>query len=623
MAIVIPSPAPYTTPGEKRVGRLLSRLPEDWIVYYEPKIRRMSAHLHPDFVILAPAHGLLVLEVKDWSLWSICSINPHKFILRKGDQLYKHTSPLEQVTGYWRAIKDACRNERFGRELMAQDGSFEGQLCFPVGAAVVFPEVSAKAVQKSQHSPAWKSIFTATNSILADRLQEWETLDEAQFAEALRPMFQPFQMKREFTARQIDALRWVLFPETHMGVVLGEKPENRSEVLAVLDAKQEQYARSLGAGHRILFGVAGSGKTVLLMARARWLAHQQPRRRCLLLCYNKALAAWLAGRLADCPSVEVKHFDGWAKSLCITRQSNEQDADFGGRLLAHLEQQGQAARTLDAVLIDEAQDFEPSWFRCVLAATADPEQGDLVIVADGCQSLYKRGAVSWKALGIRAQGRSISARYDLNRNYRNTPAIAALASHFGTDRPADDGVAACRVSPRRCRRIGTSVPALVEAVDHGRQCDAALEIVGRWLSGQYRGGKMRPEEIGILYPRLTGGTRAELERLISGLSKLAPTRWLSDRRDHRSHEAVNDAAIKVQTIHSAKGLQYRAVILLWTDLLETVDGETNVERLLYVGITRAESELVMLGTGGRGVSGELRQHCERREYPFPPSRAVA
>jgi len=37
--------------------------------------------------------------------------------------------------------------------------------------------------------------------------------------------------------------------------------------------------------------------------------------------------------------------------------------------------------------IDEAQDFDPSWFRCTLAALAEPYDGDLIIVGDGSQGL--------------------------------------------------------------------------------------------------------------------------------------------------------------------------------------------------------------------------------------------
>lgn len=40
----------------------------------------------------------------------------------------------------------------------------------------------------------------------------------------------------------------------------------------VMDLQQEQLARSLGNGHRVIHGVAGSGKTMILSYRAEYLA---------------------------------------------------------------------------------------------------------------------------------------------------------------------------------------------------------------------------------------------------------------------------------------------------------------------------------------------------------------
>jgi superfamily I DNA and RNA helicase len=83
--------------------------------------------------------------------------------------------------------------------------------------------------------------------------------------------------------------------------------------LEVLDAQQEQAARSLGTGHHIVFGVAGSGKTAMLLARVRLIAGRDPGKKVLVLCYNKSLAALLAAQLDEpgLRGVEVRHFHCW------------------------------------------------------------------------------------------------------------------------------------------------------------------------------------------------------------------------------------------------------------------------------------------------------------------------
>ena len=48
--------------GERRVFALLQQLPDDVIVYYEPVV----ADRYPDFIVIIPSVGLLVIEVKGW-----------------------------------------------------------------------------------------------------------------------------------------------------------------------------------------------------------------------------------------------------------------------------------------------------------------------------------------------------------------------------------------------------------------------------------------------------------------------------------------------------------------------------------------------------------------------------
>ena len=44
------------------------------------------------------------------------------------------------------------------------------------------------------------------------------------------------------------------------------------DIVRVMDLQQEQLARSMGEGHRVIHGVAGSGKTMILGYRAQYLA---------------------------------------------------------------------------------------------------------------------------------------------------------------------------------------------------------------------------------------------------------------------------------------------------------------------------------------------------------------
>jgi hypothetical protein len=62
------------TGGEKRLARRLEdKLEDDYLLWYDVPVGR--SNLHPDFIVFNPRRGLLVLEVKDWRLDSIQSID--------------------------------------------------------------------------------------------------------------------------------------------------------------------------------------------------------------------------------------------------------------------------------------------------------------------------------------------------------------------------------------------------------------------------------------------------------------------------------------------------------------------------------------------------------------------
>lgn len=73
MATLIPSLntcLPRMQAGEKRFARRLeTHLEDDYLCWYELPVGRRQRH--SDFILLHPARGLLLLEVKDWRLDSL------------------------------------------------------------------------------------------------------------------------------------------------------------------------------------------------------------------------------------------------------------------------------------------------------------------------------------------------------------------------------------------------------------------------------------------------------------------------------------------------------------------------------------------------------------------------
>lgn len=141
---------------------------------------------------------------------------------------------------------------------------------------------------------------------------------------------------------------------------------------------------------------------------------------------------------------------------------------------------------------------------------------------------------------------------------------------------------------------------MIKAKDRTEECTRALLLVDGLLKGEHRlkgiDGSVQGSEIGILYPRLVKGDRSLFSSFLTSLGKRGPAVWLNDPEDKGAKRRIGEPGIKVQTIHSAKGLQYRVVILMWADLLpsEFPDSDVEGERwLMYVALTRPEDMLVI------------------------------
>ena len=58
------------TSGERRLAeRLEAKLDADYLLWFDVPVGPRQSH--PDFVVLHPRRGLLILEVKDWRLATI------------------------------------------------------------------------------------------------------------------------------------------------------------------------------------------------------------------------------------------------------------------------------------------------------------------------------------------------------------------------------------------------------------------------------------------------------------------------------------------------------------------------------------------------------------------------
>ena len=128
MAKLIPALSSVTskmTSGERRFAqRLESHLEDDYLCWYGVPVG--SRAIHPDFLILNPRRGLLVLEVKDWKADTIRSIDRFSVTLLVDGRQKQTANPLEQAKQYAYGVKDVLERDPV---LLSEPGTpYQGRL---------------------------------------------------------------------------------------------------------------------------------------------------------------------------------------------------------------------------------------------------------------------------------------------------------------------------------------------------------------------------------------------------------------------------------------------------------------------------------------------------------------
>ncbi len=578
------------TGGEKRLARRLEdKLEDDYLLWYDVPVGR--SNLHPDFIVFNPRRGLLVLEVKDWRLDSIQSIDRHSVDLLTHTGLKRQTNPLEQARQYAHQVVDILKADA---QLTFSSGRLLGQLFFPWGYGIVLANISRKQFDSTDLG----EVIEAHRVICSDEMTE--TVDAEALQERLWAMF-PFQRSVPLSLPQIDRIRWHLFPEIRIATPTqgrlfepgGDEPE-MPDIVRVMDLQQEQLARSLGEGHRIIHGVAGSGKTLILGYRAQHLA-QICKRPILILCYNKTLAKRLLRTMASHQLAErviVHTFHQWCRAQLLAYNvglpnkigdDNAFFAEMVEKLIRALDNGLVPTGQYDGVLIDEGHDFAPQWLKLV-AQMVNPETNSLLVMYDDAQSIYgrnRRGKFSFKQLGIQAQGRT----HILKINYRNTQEVLKLASGIAHDllQPAsaeEDGLPL--IAPISAGRHGpepliVKLPSLREEADY----------IANHLKAAHQNGTPWHDMAVIYHDYASVG-----KEVLATLRRLRiPVTYHSDISFADSEDTV-----KFLTMHSCKGLEFALVVIPGVGMLGADEQRKEEEaRLLYVAMTRATQELVVLG----------------------------
>lgn len=191
--------------GERAVLHQLKRcLSDDYMVWHNvpigPKARQ------PDFVILSPRRGLLILEVKHWAWSTLRSFNPQtvELNLESGPKTTYH--PLYQARGYAMELNNVLESDP---ALQQEQDPFKGKSRVPYGWGCVLSNIRHKQIE----SLDFAEVFPEPKTLLRDDLAE--DVDPEVFEELLWGMYAGWSAQ-PLTLPQRDRVRWHLFPEVRV-----------------------------------------------------------------------------------------------------------------------------------------------------------------------------------------------------------------------------------------------------------------------------------------------------------------------------------------------------------------------------------------------------------------------
>ena len=349
--------------------------------------------------------------------------------------------------------------------------------------------------------------------------------------------------------------------------------------------------------HRLIFGGPGSGKTQILLHRARYLCDRYSvgPDRVRIFVYTNVLKDYIRSALdlLRLPESCVSTFDFWVVDFYEKSINPELPRNAYGRPdFAFIRQEVLQTLTrrptspvFDYVLVDEGQDLDSTSFELLRLTSRH-----LTVCIDHKQRIYDSGSAEseiLQRLGLRRRNSSLLAAF------RCCPFVVKLAAEYITDSVEKEAY----IKQARTAQTERETPLLYTAKDFEDERRRLVEIVRIRLA--------KGERIAILLP---------LNRQVYGFAQ-------GLRRDGIEVDTQNELDFttdqpKILTYHSAKGLTFDTVLL--PRLLPrsfTWLSEETIERLLFVAISRA-TKWVYLSTTAEANFGPLQRlfNDQQREF---------
>jgi hypothetical protein len=576
-------------PGEQMVLDLFeATLSDDWEIYTQPHLNGCR----PDFVLLNPNVGIAVFEVKDWKFDAMgyraqTGVDGRsKLIASKDGKTFQVTNPLKQVQRYKREIYNLyCPR-------LAEKAGFA-----TITAGVIFPYASAD--QLNELLPP-----------LSESVNLFPQYDPISGAEAVQSgdIARIFPESNRLSSNYMsddfadDMRSWLIEPDY--------SAEQRQPL--ELDSVQRDLVESrTESGYRRIRGPAGSGKSLILAARAASLAASG--KDVLVVTFNITLIHYLRDLCARWPDgrpnqITWMNFHQWCKRIVeeiglgteyrdLWRHHYEDEGDdeydtnsLLGTDIPQLIRNGLRSFNLDdidrydAVIVDEGQDFQPLWWE-TLREIHRPD-GEMILAADMTQDVYGTGSKWTDDAMVGAGFRGPWS--ELRASYRLPQSILVLAAKFANAVLPEEYRSPPQPPPDQSELDLSPCDLKWVQTVRDNAAEACVNELFDLIRKDEHNNRAIPDltlltdniDDGIKIAAFLGQRGVKTVHTFADVEAGAQNRPREDRRKKLGFWK-GDARVKLTTLHSFKGWEGRLIVLNITHAKTPKDFA-----LIYTGLTR-------------------------------------
>lgn len=567
------------TNGERQVFDFFnSHLPIEWEIYVQPHLNG----LRPDFVILHPRAGIAVFEVKDWNLdamhYEVIEREGKAPVLigeKDGERFsLQNQNPIEKIRRYKEELHELYCPRLDGKASFAA-----------ITAGVIFPFAADSEVNnlfKSSLSYRKMDEYPAYNPVSGKNAIQSGLLDLV-FPEGKRTY-------SKFMTEDLanDLRSWLVEPDF---------ASSQRQPLE-LDSTQLSFVKTrTKLGYRRIKGPAGSGKSLILAARAAELLGEG--KSVLVVTFNITLLHYLMDIAVRWPQSSGRtrkditwlNFHFLCKRICQENDCEEEYRDLDWRenvnkvlnadlpnLVSSIIDSDEAGvvNKFDAILVDEGQDFFPSWWN-VLRKLCN-ESGEMLLVADATQDIYGT-ASSWTDEAMTGAGFPGGKWAELKTSYRLPNEAVEYVKKFAEQYLPKDTVDIPNAEQGQLNLFPCSLKWVHTTSNIASViCRDELFLLAK---------NSEPDLVSIPDITFLSDTNKQGFDVVRevGLKGVKSCHTYSDDRQESRRKKMGfymgDSRIKATTLHSFKGWESRAMVIF---IGQSVDKKALA--LIYTGLTR-------------------------------------